>query len=123
MSRTITRISLAAIAAAALAAPTAFAMPDFAVSAGSPVPERTTEPPSGATLVSSSPAPVPERTTEPATPVAGPTIVVEADSSSPFDWGSAAIGAGVVLAALLLAGAATVTTMRHHHHGRLRPTH
>jgi hypothetical protein len=122
MSRRITTIAAAALAAAAVAAPTASAVPDFPVSAGaSPVPERTT---GTAALSSSQPAvPVPERTTEPdvaPVPVAGPTVVVEADDGPAFDWGSAAIGAGVALAIILLGVAAASVTSRH---GRLRPSH
>jgi hypothetical protein len=46
--------------------------------------------------------------------VPGPTVVVEADESSGFDWGSAGIGAGVAAAIVLLAGAAASTTVRRH---------
>ena len=44
--------------------------------------------------------------------VPGPTVVVEADESFGFDWGSAAIGAGVVAATMLLVCAADVATFR-----------
>ena len=120
MFNPLTRITVVALAALAVAAPGAFAMPDFPVNSTAPVPERTTEP---ATLqaVEASPAPVPERVTEPAViPVAGPTVVVEADEASTFDWGAAAIGAGIVLAVVLLGAAAAAATSRH---GGLRPSH
>jgi hypothetical protein len=97
-----TSITAAALVAAALAAPAAQAMPDTTIGNGT-----------ASSSVSSSPSPEPAR-------VAGPTVVVEADKASSFDWGSAAIGAGIVAGVFLLAAAAMVTTGRH---GRLRPTH
>ena len=38
--------------------------------------------------------------------VPGPTVVVEADEATGFDWGSAGIGAGVSVALVLLAAGA-----------------
>ena len=45
--------------------------------------------------------------------VPGPTVVVEADESSGFDWGSAGIGAGAAVLIALVGGAAASTTLRH----------
>ena len=88
-----------ALAAVAIAAPVAGARPG---------PELTPNPASQdapATAV---------RTVE----VPGPTVVVEADAQG-FDWGSAAIGAGVVGGVLLLGAAGGASTR----HVRMRPSH
>ena len=98
--RRLTCSLAAALAAAAPAAPAAIAMPDYPVT------------PTGADRTPAAAAPEPVR-------VPGPTVVVEADEASGFDWGSAAVGAGVAAAIALLAGAAAMTVARH---GRLRPT-
>ena len=93
--------SLAAmLAAAALTAPAASAIPDY---------------PTGPSPVVEGPAAsAPESVRVP-----GPTVVVEADESSGFDWSSAAVGAGIAAAMILLGGAAAVTAARQ---GRMRTT-
>lgn len=45
--------------------------------------------------------------------VPGPTVVVEADESAGFDWGSAGVGAAIVAAVALLAGTGASSTVRH----------
>lgn len=45
--------------------------------------------------------------------VPGPTVVVEADESAGFDWGSAGVGAAIVAAVALLAAAGASSTVRH----------
>ena len=96
----LTRAVAIAAAVTALGAPTAGAMPG---------PELTHNPASQDASAVSAPAPL---------RVPGPTVVVEADATG-FDWGSAAIGAGVAFGVLLL-GAAAGGAMRH---GHLRPSH
>ena len=101
MTRRLTCSLAAALAAAALAAPAANARPDYSTGPSPRVDH---------TAVATAPEPA---------RVPGPTVVVEADESSGFDWGSAAVGAGVAAAIVLLAGAAAMTVARH---GRIRPT-
>ena len=122
------RIAAVALAALALTAPIAPAKP-FETGSGSegasvPVaPERITNEPAA-----QEPARVvvaPERVTNelPASVsrVPGPTVVVEADDSPGFDWGSAGIGAGTILALALLAAGGMLLLGRHGTH--LRPSH
>jgi hypothetical protein len=96
LHRRITRSLALGLAVAGLAAPTAMAVPDY--------PQSTP----GAAPAASPAAPEPVR-------VAGPSVVVEADEASGFDWGSAAIGAGVAAAMVLLATGAALTVVRHGH--------
>ena len=101
--RRITRSVVAALAVLALGAPAAVAIPDY--------------PTGPSPIVDSGPAasgPAPEPVSVP-----GPTVVVESDESSGFDWGSAAVGAGVLAGLVLLGGAATMTLGRNR---RFRPT-
>ena len=93
LHRRLTHSLVAALAAAALLAPSAVAKPDFPIG---PAPSAESAEPAVETVR-----------------VPGPTVVVEADESSGFDWGSAAIGAGIATAIGLLAGAAAGTTVRH----------
>ena len=95
-TRRITRIAAAALAATAVGAPTAFAMPDRPISSHTPE--------SAITRLANNPETV---------NVPGPTVVVEADQGSGFDWGSALIGAGVLAAIMLLAYAGVSTVSRH----------
>ena len=83
----ITIVLAVALVTAALAVPVAHAKP-FTTGAGGPDPRQISVP--------------------------GPTVVVEADDSTGFDWGAAAIGAGLA-AALMLLAAAGVTYQRHRH--------
>jgi hypothetical protein len=99
------QIVAAALAALALGAPTAFAMPDRPIS---PVATQS----AGERLAST-----PETITVP-----GPTVVVEADESSGFEWGSAAIGAAIAAGILLLGAAAATSVTRHHRLGAAGPT-
>jgi hypothetical protein len=92
--RRITRCVAAALAVTALAAPSALARSDYPVT------------PTGAPAVQ--PVSVP-----------GPSVVVEAEEASAFDWESAAVGAGISIALVLLAGGAAMIVVRH---GRTRPT-
>jgi hypothetical protein len=85
--RRLTCSLTAALAAAALTAPAANAIPDY---------------PTG-------PSPVVDTSESAPTP----TVVVQADESSGFDWGSAGIGGGAAVAIVLLTGAAASTTVRH----------
>src|SRR5687768_7028559 len=94
LHRHLIRSLAAAVAALALLAPTAAARSDY---------------PAGPVSASSGGGPAVAETVR----VPGPTVVVEADESSGFDWGSAAIGAGIAGALVLLAGAAAATTVRH----------
>ena len=103
--RRIIRILAAALAASSLGAPTAYAMPDDPIT--SPAASESTAADTG----SAAPAPV---------SVPGPTVVVEADEGSSFDWGSAAIGAGVAAAIVRLGGVGATTAARH---GRFRAGH
>ena len=123
----LTRITVAALGALALMAPAAPAKPfiqggtsqDNAVPVA---PERITDRPAPA-------APrqvvVPERVTNELPPsvsrVPGPTVVVEADESSSFDWASAGIGAGIMLSLALLAAGGVLLVGRHG--ARLHPGH
>jgi hypothetical protein len=107
---TITTILAAALAVAALAAPSAIARLDLPIG-----------PPSSSTALSEQERQVlASRGVGAPTPrvefirVPGPTVRVEADGSSGFDWGSAGIGGGVVAAIVLLAGAAASPTVRRH---------
>ena len=84
LHRRLIRLIAASIAALALLAPSAMARSDYPVS---PVSSSSSSD--------------------------GPPVVVEADESSGFDWGSAAIGAGVAAGIVLLAGATATTTVRH----------
>ena len=105
--RRIIRILAAALAATSLGAPAAHAMPDYPTT--SPSASEST----AADTSTATPTPV---------SVPGPTVVVEADEGSSFDWGSAAIGAGVAAAIVLLGGVGATTAVRH---GRFRtgPAH
>jgi hypothetical protein len=93
LQRRLIRSLAATLAAMALLAPSAVAMPDFPVN------------PAGGGKS--------EQLAVETVQVPGPTVVVEADESSGFDWGSAAIGAGVAAAIVLLTGAAASVTVRH----------
>ena len=104
-----TRLTAAFLTAAALAAPAAFALPDY--------------PGSGVTIDRSvDRTPTVPTSIVPREPVrvAGPTVVVEADSSA-FQWGDAAIGAAILAGLLMLAAAAT--TVGRHRGFHIRPTH
>jgi hypothetical protein len=95
-SRQLTCSLAAALAAAAISAPAALAMPDYSMT------------PPGADRIQDAAAPAPVQTPAP--------TVVEADDASGFDWSSAAVGAGVGAALLLLTGAGAMTAR----HGRVR---
>ena len=95
-TRRLIHVVAAALAAVAVSAPTAMAMPDR------PISEHAT----GSAI--SRLASTPETVTVP-----GPTVVVQGSESSGFDWGSAAIGAGVLAALMLLAYAGVSTISRH----------
>src|SRR5688500_5224293 len=101
--RRITCSVATALAVAALSAPSAFAIPDY---------------PTGPSPHVDSPAVVAAAAPEPVS-VPGPTVVVESDESSGFDWGSAAIGAGILGAIVLIAGATATSFGRNN---RFRPT-
>ena len=96
----LARITAVALAVGATAAPVADAKPG---------PELTRNPESRDAPFAAAPATV---------RVPGPTVVVEADTQG-FDWGSAAIGAGVVGGVLLLGAAGGASTRL----GRMRASH
>ena len=106
MLRRLTSLFAAALAALALAAPAAVAMPDYPLPSG----------PGGNGVPAANVTQEPTQTETIRVP--GPTVVVEADDEG-FDWGSAAIGAGIALGVALLAGAVAMTASRH---GRIRTT-
>jgi hypothetical protein len=100
MLRRCARLTTTFLIAAAVAAPAALAVPDYRTSGGTVDRSVDTRPTAPTSIVPREPV-----------RVAGPTVVVEADSSS-FQWGDAAIGAAI-LAGLLTLGAAATTLARH----------
>ena len=84
-TRRLIHVVAAALAAVAVSAPTAMAMPDR------PLSPHATD--SAITRLASTPETV---------TVPGPTVVVQGSESSGFDWGSAAIGAGATGALVIL---------------------
>ena len=95
MRHRLIRSVIAAVVAAALFAPSAVARPEgYTFGPPPPASER------GQSAVETVRAP-------------GPTVVVEADESTGFDWGAAGIGAGAAVLIVLVAGAAASTTLHH----------
>lgn len=109
MLRRCTRLAAVALAAAAFSPPAAVAVPDYRSSGGTLDRSVDTTPKAPTSIIPREPV-----------RVAGPTVVVEADSSS-FQWGDAAVGAAV-LAGLLTIGAAGSVLVRHRGF-HIRPTH